>query len=194
MRILIAAAAACLLVPASAFACACCAGPGYWSSATNRLRPFELGELDRIRFSPSATTYVSTAGLDGVAGITSPSTRYGLEHTKNGRRWTFLLQGPADRLRGTLSFALPASALVFATDLGNGRTSVGSGPLLYKEWRFGGSVTGTGDFLPRTSAATYRLILHGRGNACLEARDFTRWTLQVRGSGARFSLFGSLRR
>ena len=193
MRILIAAAAACLLVPASAFACACCADPGYWSSAVTRLRANELEQLDRIRFSRSATTYVGAGGLDGVLGITSPSTAYGLKQARSGRRWTFRLTSPGERTRGTLSFVLPASALVFATDLRNGRTSMGGGPLLYKEWRLAGTVSGTGDFLPRTTA-TYRLILHGRGNVCLDARDFTRWTLQVRGAGARFTLFGSLRR
>jgi len=110
-----------------------------------------------------------------------------------GRRWTLRLQAPGGR-GGTLSFVLPGSTLLFATDLRDGRTSIGGGPLLYKEWRLGGTVSGTGDFLSRANAATYRLILHGRGNACLDARDFTRWTLQVRGGGARFTLFGSLLR
>jgi len=193
MRVLIAAVAAFLLVPAAAIACACCADAGYWSSATNRLRTYELGQLDRIRFSPSANTFVGTAGLDGVTGISAASTRYGLIRVKAGRRWTLRLRAPAGG-GGSLSFDLPGSALLFATDLRDGRRSIGGGPLLYKEWRLGGTVSGTGDFLSATSGATYRLILHGRGNACLDARNFTRWTLQVRGAGARFTLFGSLRR
>ena len=182
-----------LLLPASAYACACCAESGHWSSATTRLGAHERAELDRVRFSPAATTYVTAAGLEGVKGVTSPAPRYNLVLAKSGRRWKLRLSSAAGR-RGTLSFALPASAHAFAADLRNGGTASGGGPLLYKELRLAGAVAGTGDFLPRIRTARYRLILQGRGNACLSARDFTHWTLQVSGGGARFSLFGSLRR
>jgi len=192
MRFLLALVAAFLLLPASAFACACCAERGYWSSATGRIDAYELGELERVRFAPSATTYVGAAGLEGVSGIAPPSARYRLVQRRTGRRWTLLLTAPGGR-RGTLRFLVPRAAELFAADLRDGRSSAGGGPLLYKEWRLEGAVAGMGVFLAGTRVARYRLILHGRGNACLAARDFTHWTLQVTGGGARFSLFGSLR-
>ena len=193
MRFLLVTAAAFLLLPASAFACACCAERGSWSSVTSRVGAYEFGELERVRFGPSATTYVGAAGLEGITGIAPPSARYRIALRRTGRRWTLLLSAPGGR-RGSLLFLVPHAAQLLAVDLRDGRSSGGGGPLLYKEWRLEGAVAGTGVFLAGMSNARFRLILHGRGNSCLTADDFTHWTLQVLGGGARFALFGSLRR
>ena len=40
--------------------------------------------------------------------------------------------------------------------------------------------------------AKARLILHGYGNSCTDAHDFTHWTLVVTGRDIRFTLLGEL--
>jgi hypothetical protein len=74
-------------------------------------------------------------------------------------------------------------------------TSAGGGPLLYKEWRFEGRVSGTGFFGAGIVAPTrYLLVLQGRGNGCQDAADFTHWRLQVSGRRAHYAFYGELAR
>jgi hypothetical protein len=44
----------------------------------------------------------------------------------------------------------------------------------------------------RGAAAQATLILHGGGNSCTSAYDFTRWTLRVKGKGISFTFLGDL--
>ncbi|MFL6337332.1 MAG: hypothetical protein ACJ754_28870 [Pyrinomonadaceae bacterium] len=71
--------------------------------------------------------------------------------------------------------------------------AAGGGPLLYKEWRFEGQVSGTGLFKAGTAGPTkYLLVLQGRGNGCQNAEDFKYWRLQINGRRAAYSFYGEL--
>ena len=183
-----------LALAGAAYACACCADPGLWSQTRARLTAAERAELDRIRWGGTAHTYVTQRGLDGVRGIAPPSASYSVSTARSGRRLELVFRD-AKRRSGALSFLLPRTAVLFSVDPGAGRRSSGGGPLLYKEWRFEGPVTGTGVFASGMAGRPrFHLILHGRGNRCVAAADFRRFTLQVSGPRARYSLYGSLAR
>jgi hypothetical protein len=83
--------------------------------------------------------------------------------------------------------------LSYKADIRDGQTSPGGGPLLYKEWRFEGQVSGTGLFRAGTTApAKYFLVLQGRGNGCDNAEDFKHWLLRVNGTKAEYAFYGEL--
>jgi hypothetical protein len=95
---------------------------------------------------------------------------------------------------GTLSFTLPASIVQFAADIQDGQESAGGGPLLYKEWRLTGPVTGTGVFKKGSTPQTkFRLVLQGRGNSCTSAEMFDNWKLQVFGPRASYQFYGKFK-
>lgn len=182
-----------LVTAPSAKACACCAEPGTWREGSQKVTAFERAELQRIRFDEVARLYLTAAGLEAIKGIENPSERYSIGQSRRGGRWTLTFRDRSGR-SGMLSFQLPALATTLGVDLRDGRQSPGGGPLLYKEYRLEGTVSGTGIFT-RGSAARprFRLILHGRGNSCLSARDFRHWTLRVTGVRASYSFFGGLK-
>ncbi len=185
--------AAGLLAPATAYACACCADDGHWSERSTPLHALERDELARVRLGPAARTFVSPAGLQGVRGIASPSVRYAVSGSTRFESWSLRFRDARGRT-GTLRLFLPGRATLLAADVRDGRRAGAGGPLLYKEWRLAGRVTGTGIFRAGlTGRPRFRLILQGRGVLCTTAEDFAHWTLQVTGPRARFSLFGSLR-
>jgi hypothetical protein len=171
--------AALLLAPA-AYPCACCAEPGAWFQYVDRV---DARELARVQFRPLARLFVTAGGLEAIRGIAKPKARYPLSVTKSGRAWTFRF-GNA----GSLTFALPARGEQYGVDLGDGRQSGGGGPLLYKELRLKGAARGGGAF----SGGTFRLVLMGRGNNCLNVDDFHRWRLEISGQGVRYALYGEL--
>jgi len=93
---------------------------------------------------------------------------------------------------GTLSLTKPKAIAIFEVDPRN-RPDQGRGPSLYKEWRLTTPATGTGIFragLGRRQSLS--LILHGGGNDCTSAMDFTHWTLVMQGPKANYMLFGGL--
>ena len=73
-----------------------------------------------------------------------------------------------------------------------GARSAGGGPLLYKEWRLKSPVELSGIVAEGSKKADATLILHGQGNGCTTADDFTHWTLQVSGVDVDFTLLGKL--
>jgi hypothetical protein len=182
-----------LLVQAGhARACACCAEPGQRIEATAPLSSYERGELERLRFAKAAKLYVTAAGFDAVSGVSDPSERYEVGHTRQGGVWTFTFKNPKGNA-GALSFTLPTNIEAFFVDPHDGNPSVPTDPLLYKEWRLAAPLTATGIFKPGAAGApTVRLILHGRGNACTSAEQFSAWTLEVSGPRAHYTLFGAL--
>lgn len=176
--------------PAAASACACCASPGTWLQETARIAPFERAELRRLRFRPVATTYVTEAGPSVIRGINPVAARYALSVTRLASGWTLRFRD-AKGNRGTLTLRLPAQASKLAVDPKD-RRSPGGGPLLYRAWRLESPIVGTGVFARGlTGGARYRLLLQGRGNACMNAQDFKHWVLQVSGPSASFALHGA---
>ena len=175
--------------------CACCAEPGTWYTYEQEVDEGLLGELNGLRFASVARTFLTAAGFDGVEGITNPSESYTLTRTHHGRRWDLKFKDARGR-SGTLSFSVPASATTYGVDTRDGRASAGGGPLLYKELRFEGALTGTGIFAAGVNKRTrFRLVLQGRGNNCTNAADYKGWTLRVfEDAPEKFAFYGQLAR
>jgi hypothetical protein len=185
-----------LLHSASVQACACCAEPGTWFQDTAKSDPEILaivGQLSR-RLDKTAMLYLTAAGLEEVKGISRASETYMLRRIPPyAREWKLEFKDQQGNA-GTLSFTIPATAIFFGTDPKDNQQAGAGGPLLYKEWRFEGPVSGTGIFKGGTTARTkFRFILQGRGNMCPAAEDFKSWILQVKGPGADFAFSGALK-
>jgi hypothetical protein len=180
-----------LALPKEVYACACCANAGEWSQISRKFDDYEFQEINRLQFSPTAKLY-QTAG-DGSIGIASDSTNYSLSLTKKQRTWNFLFKDKQGKI-GTLSLNIPASGVTFKTDLYDKIQGGGGGPQLYKELRLEGKVTGNGIFAKGITPDTkFRLVLQGRGGACMTAEDFKTWNLQIFGSRANYSFYSSLK-
>jgi hypothetical protein len=173
-----------------ALACACCSEPGERVESSGKLDPYEKPELERLRFAKTAHLYLTAAGFEGVSGIADPASTYALGFSRAGERWTFTFKD-AKGAASTLAFTLPSKIESFFVDPRGRKASVAADPVLYKEWRLEAPATATGSFAAKGSG-TARLILHGRGNACTSADQFTAWTLEVNGPGIRYRLFGDL--
>ena len=75
----------------------------------------------------------------------------------------------------------------------NDNAESGLGPVLYKEWRFEGTVSGTGIFKTGMAPMTkYFLVFQGRGNLCDSAGDFTDWRLEITGKKASYAFYGKI--
>lgn len=181
-----------MMPPVYVRACACCAETGYYHSAAADLDEYPLSQLKRVRFGRTASLFVNDAGLEENAlGITNPQLSYPVQGAMADKTMTLTLG--AGRSSGKLVLQLPAKMWDHSADIHDGKLGGGGGPLLYKEWRFEGDVTGTGIFQPGfTSPAKYVLVLQGRGNACDNAEDFTYWRLNVKGNGADYAFHGRL--
>lgn len=162
--------------------CACCTDEGEWYQTTGKT---DFYQLERVRFATAVKTYEPPSS-DGELSST-----YVLSHTRAGRRWQLRFRDEQGKT-GTLSFALPPSAVNYGADM-HDDSDTGLGPLLYKEWRFSGPVQVTGDFKRVLKGPTrFHLILQGRGRGCTEAEDFKHWTLKLSGAGASHTFYGAL--
>ncbi|MEA2174420.1 MAG: hypothetical protein QOD00_2012 [Blastocatellia bacterium] len=174
-----------------ALACACCADIGEWFLRTTTVGGQEVGELNRLRFSKTATTFQGEAELDGIEGISHPADSYTLTQTRTGRQWVLKFldqQGHS----GSLYITIPASAISYGADLHDGSQGGGGGPLLYKEWRAQGGLRGTGIFSRGiTPDARFRLVFQGRGNSCENVEDYKNWLIEVSGRRAQYTLYGT---
>lgn len=181
-----------LLPPSRVRACACCANEGEYRIDFSRLSASELGLIKRMRFGNTARLFATAAGLDQAAkGLSHPTETYSLTGTLVGNQWKLAFRDGNES--GTLNLPLPAKMLNYRADIHDGKTSGGSGPLLYKEWRFEGQVNGTGFFQAGIVAPTkYFLVFQGRGNNCDNAEDFTHWRLEIKGKKAGYALDGEL--
>jgi hypothetical protein len=181
-----------LLLPGSAWACACCSNEGDYHVGTGRPSEYELGIVRQVRFGRTAHLYLTEADMEETAkGLSHRAERYALEGSLVGGAWRLAFRD--GNKTGTLSLPLPARMTSYAADIHDARTSPGGGPLLYKEWRFEGRVSGTGFFRAGTTApAKYLLVLQGRGNGCQDAGDFTHWRLQISGRKADYAFYGEL--
>ena len=178
---------------ARAVACACCSETGTWFERTDRLSDYQRAEINRLRFDTTAKTFLTEAGEDAIKGISNVADDYALSLSKGRRSWELKFRDKQGRT-GTLTLTVPATIVEFGADLHDDQKSSGGGPLLYKELRLTGSVSGAGLFMKGSTPQTkFRLILQGRGNSCLSAEDFKSWTLQVFGPRASYSFYGSFK-
>ena len=179
------------LLPTQALACACCSEDGEYSIRFRKAEDYELGEMKRMRFGRTAFLFLSEADLDFIEGIDQPSTTYFATGSLIGNTWKLSLR--SGRSSGVLELLLPEKVLFYSVDIRDGRRSGGGGPLLYKEWRFEGQVSGTGLFKKGITGPTkYFLVLQGRGNGCTNAEDFGNWRLEITGEKAKYAFYGKL--
>jgi hypothetical protein len=183
-RLAAALAVALLAWPAEALACACCSTKGDYSYATEAIRAFEVNELVRLKFAPTANLRMGEAFPDDVKGLRNVAPAYSVTQFRHGLIWVLTLK--AQGRTQTVSFVLPQKATKLAADPQDGQKSAGGGPALYREWTLRGKLSGTAT----TAPATFRLIISGRGNACMNAHDFRSWILQASGPKVSYTLYG----
>jgi hypothetical protein len=183
-----------LLLPTPVWACACCSDEGEYRLSFRKPNTYELGLLQEIRLGPTAHLIETQA--DVAEEIKTPgnqSNSFSVTGSLQSNLWKLLFR--AGKTTGTLNLPVPSKMLSYVADIHDGQTASGGGPLLYKEWRFEGPVTGTGLFKSGIARATkYFLVLQGRGNRCDNAADFTHWRLELNGRKARYAFYGELAR
>jgi hypothetical protein len=178
--------------PSAAFACACCAEPGEWYERTEKIESYEIEELRRVEFGKIASTYLNAAGFDMLKGFPGEYESFALSTTLSPRLALTLTFKGERKETGALVLSLPRVATSFGADLHDAPEG-SAGPILYKEWRFEGLVSGTGIFRKGMARGTkFYLILQGRGNECLSSSDFRNWRLDINGPRASYSFYGDL--
>ncbi len=178
----------------SAQACACCTDIGQRFEGTGDLDGYAREELARVEFAASARLFADPGFPDTVEGISTPSDQgYRIKVSQTGRQMVFGF-ADASGVTGSVTFPLPKRFTRFEVDpRAPGETDGGTGPTLYKEWRFQGIAKLGGNLAAHGVWANARLILHGRGNGCTSAVDFGNWTLAVLGKGINFRFLGATR-
>jgi hypothetical protein len=177
---------------AAAFACACCAESGEWYERTGKVESYEIEELRRVQFSKTANTYLNAAGFEVLKGFPGEYESFALSTSLSPRLSLTLTFKGERKETGALVLSLPRVATSFGADLHDAPEG-SAGPILYKEWRFEGLVSGTGFFRKGMARGTkFQLILQGRGNACLSSSDFKNWRLNIYGPRASYSFYGDM--
>ncbi|MCY7348825.1 MAG: hypothetical protein LH614_21765 [Pyrinomonadaceae bacterium] len=179
-----------LLLPSSAFACACCAERGYYSIRTAKPSDYQMKELQKLKFK-TAELYSDAGYPDTIKGINPLGESFSVNSLLNGKNWAFNFTDN-NRKTGKLDLAKPLSIVEYMVDLPNAGSE--GEVKLYKEWRFKYKVQkATGIFKNGFAPADeYFLVLQGYGNVCTSAEDFTKWRLEITGKRAEFSFFGNL--
>lgn len=186
-----------------AHACACCSNEGQRNVQTQAVDAYANSILTDVRFDAAAHLYTGEGDADG-GWTKSDSSDFQLAVTKTAATWTFTFSQPGTS--GALTFAMPKAMTKFEVDprepsaapggprpSGESEPSGGLGPVLYKEWRMTAPARGTGLFAAVTGGDQQAtLILHGRGNSCTDAGQFTAWTVVLHGSKITTSFFGTL--
>jgi hypothetical protein len=188
------AAAAFILANApAARACACCAETAWRLDQVETLKPRHTAELGQMRFAKEAKLRI-TGGEDNsrMQGVKEAGESLQLEASRPKERMAFAFRDAQGR-SGTLSFRMPATISILEVDPRGAETDKGLGPTLYKEWKLTAHATGDGLFRAAVTRNTrITLVLHGRGNACTSADQFTDWTLLIYGPPGKFTLYGKL--
>ena len=183
-----------ILLPAGspgALACACCTHEGQRSVGTMTLDSGRQQQIENLRFAGKARLYTGEADVEAVEGIATPSAEYDMTAAWRDNRLVFSFRDGKGR-SGTLALTRPNSMAVFEVDPRSGRDA-GQGPALYKEWKLSAPASGTGVFAPGAAPRhVLTLIVHGQGNSCTDASDFSHWTLVMQGPKANYMLFGKL--
>ena len=178
---------------AAAFSCACCADSGEWYERTGMMQRYEMDELRNIKLGSVGKLYMTEAGPEGMKGLPLDYASFNLlsNFFNAGRTTTLTFKGERGET-GSLVLSLPRTATFFGADMYDHEEG-SAGPILYKEWRFQGAVSGSGFFKKGIARRTkFRLILQGRGNNCLSSSDFKNWRLEITGPRASYAFYGSL--
>jgi hypothetical protein len=185
-------AAACVIfAAATAQACACCSQTAWRHVEVEQFSQRYLDEINQVRFAKPAQLMLGEADDNAIKGVTDPEENYDLAVTRAKDRWTFSFRDKKGR-NGTLTLVLPKTISIFEVDPRHGKDE-GQGPVLYKEWKLTANAAGDGLFRATIGAnQKITLVLHGRGNGCTSADDFTHWTLLVHGPVDAYTLYGAL--
>jgi hypothetical protein len=180
-------------LPIRVWACACCAHPGEYQ--INFIKPdaYKVTLIKRMRLGTTASLFTGEAEPDDAAkGLAHPVDTYSVSSSFVGNMWKLTFRNGNDS--GTVNLPRPVKMLRYAADIHDGWTKDGySEPVLYKEWRFEGQVSGTGFFKAGITARTkYFFVFQGRGNSCDTAEDFTHWQLKITGQKADYTFYGEL--
>ncbi len=167
--VMVIAVAMLVMWPPKAHACACCANGGEWEERTGAMDTWELEIFNSLRLN----------GMAARVGIEDPD-EFRITLSRTQSRWTISFRNTKGA-KGALVFHPGKTMTRFIADLPEGiiinSHMRGS---LYKEWRFEGSVWGSGFLSTGNAPGTrFRLILQGRGNLYPSAEDFKAWILQV---------------
>ena len=182
----------CLAAPQAAVACACCTNEGQRNVGTVALDSFKRELVDSLRFAGKAELFTGEADPESVTGIVTPSSTYSMTAAWRDTQLIFSFRDDKGRT-GTLALARPASVAVFEVDPRNIGDTSGSGPTLYKEWKLSAPAAASGVFSPGAGQRQIlTLIIHGHGNSCADASNFTHWTLVMQGPKVNYTLFGNL--
>jgi len=150
-----------------------------------------MEELTHLRFAGTAKLFTDAGFPDTIKGVVEPTTEaYGLKAAITGGGLTLTLTSPHKK-SGQIVLPLLARLTRFEVDTRETRPRP-NGPPLYKEWRLAGAVTLGGILAAANTHARATLILHGRGNSCTSATDFTHWTVAVTGTDTQLTLLGEL--
>jgi hypothetical protein len=192
------------ILAGNAFGCACCSEPGTYAIWNGKPQSYEMDILKQIKFEKRASLFMTEAGFDGITGLSSiekdffdSSTNaaegdFDLTHSFAGRVWTLTFKTVKGKT-GTLRLPMPAQMSTFRADIHDG-SDQGLGPLLYKEFRFKGTVASGSGFLGKSivGPTTYFLVFQGRGHACDDVGDFRNWNLEISGKKASYQFYGKL--
>ncbi len=181
-----------IIAAPAAFACACCADTAWRYVELEKLRPKRLSEIERIRFAKSAKLMGWRADQDMIRGVQNPSENYQLTVSRDNDMMIFNFLDERGR-SGTLKLAMPKTISIFEVDPRGSEKDTGLGPSLYKEWKLTMPAKGEGLFRDVTGPGQkLTLVLHGRGNMCTSAGDFSDWTLLIYGASGNITLYGAL--
>lgn len=180
------------LLPSGARACACCTDIGQRHVAMDKLDAYKRDEIVRLRFAPTAELFTGNAEPGDIKGLRAVASSYNLKVDRTDDGIVFAFRDNRQHA-GDLSLSWPELISIFEVDPRQDKRPGGLGPRLYKEWRVTGRMAGTGIFVPgNDDGARITLILHGGGNSCTGAEDFTAWTLRVDGPDAAYTFIGEL--
>lgn len=183
--------AAALAPPARA--CACCAHTAWRNVNVDKLDAGKLEELARVKFVRTAKLMLGEADDKDILGVENAERDYTLAVTRQKDKWIFALADRKGR-KGTLTLAMPKTVSVFEVDPREGKDDEKE-PVLYKEWKLNANAAGDGMFRKSAGAGQkMTLILHGRGNGCTSAEDFSHWSLLVHGPVDTYTFYGALQR
>ncbi len=185
--------AAVIAVEPPALAAACSTEPGWRFVETEGLAK-RTAEIDKLHFARAAKMAVGDKPEDKrIRGIKDAGENYKVEVTRSQDLMTFTFKDEQGR-SGMLAFRMPATIQIFEVDPRTVVNAQGQGPALYKEWKITAYTTkGDGLFKAAVTRNTkITLVLHGSGNACTTADQFTAWTMLVFGPANKFTLYGTL--
>lgn len=183
----------------ASLACACCAEPGQRFVGASRFGSDSLGAQTIGQLQPDGKAQLYTTVADWeeqIRGLNNPdkSERYTVKLERDDKTWALKFSDNKGN-SGVVIIALPKTFTYFAVDTAPGALPASASLQLYKELRVKGVMHGLGMFALRTRGLVRaELIFHGRGNGCTSPDQFTHWTLDVNGPGARYRLYGRLSR